>query len=384
MPGALDFTELRVGISFAGGRCMAPSKSLGNIFLAHVLFAGLLAAAGGCSSVSQLKPDGGTTGISSQGAGGASGASGLGGTSGTFGARVDGGADAIAACTWPASLDVRDAGVGACRPAHALLSCELGQLTELCLSDDSTKCPGDDVAPGATAACHDLCGQQEFGVVCGAVGVGLTGDPPAGCHGAQDTPAGIVFYCCPCDGAGAGGHDGGGTDALRAERAPQNHRASNSQCLDVAPPGAAACPALASAAASDCQTDSQCTSGANGRCEGNGGGPAGCHCAYDTCTEDDVCKGGPCACHGSTYLSGGNVCAPGNCQTDADCGATGFCSPSLSPNSCYSLAGYYCHTPSDQCTDDADCQNSSGTQCMYDVAARRWQCQQTITFLCAV
>jgi hypothetical protein len=376
---------------------MAPSRASEKVFLAYALLTGILSAAVGCSSASPLKPDGSTTGktgetgrdgatevaISLRGAGGTSGASGLGGANGTAGARVDGGADALAACTWPASLDSQDAGAGACRPAHALLSCELGQITELCLSDDPTKCPSDNVVPGATVACHDLCGQQEFAVACGSVGAGPTSDPPAGCHGAQVTPAGIVFYCCPCGGVVAGGHDGGGTDTVEAGRAPQNHRANNAQCLDVAPPGAALCPALPSAAASDCETDSQCTSGSNGRCESNGGGPAGCHCSYDTCTQDDACKtGGPCACHGSAYLRGDNVCAAGNCQIDSDCGAGGFCSPSLSPTSCYSLAGYYCHAPNDQCVDDADCATGSGTQCMYDVGARRWQCQQTMTFLC--
>jgi hypothetical protein len=188
--------------------------------------------------------------------------------------------------------------------------------------------------------------------------------------------------------AGSGGTSGasrlGGANGT-TERVPQNHRANNAQCLDVAPMGAADCPLVASAPASDCQTDSQCTSGLNGRCENNGGGPAGCNCSYDTCTRDDACQtGGPCACHGSPYLSGGNVCAPGNCQIDSDCGAGGFCSPSLSPMSCFSLSAYYCHTPNDQCVDDADCPKDSGSRCMYDVTARRWQCQQTMSFLCAV
>jgi hypothetical protein len=386
-----------VGTSFAGGPWMASPQSLEKIFLAHVLLTGLLTASVACGSASPLKPDGGTTGktaesgrdgatevaIGLQGSGGTSGAAGLGGANGTAGARVDGGADALAACTWPASLDSQDAGAGACQPAHALLSCTDGNVTELCLSDDPTRCPGVSALPGVTVDnCHDLCDPQEFAVVCGSVGPGPTNDPPAGCHGAEATPAGIVFYCCPCGGAVAGGHDGGGTE-VAAGRAPQNHRANNAQCLGVAPPSDSSCPALAGAPASDCETDSQCASGSNGRCESNGGGPAGCHCSYDTCTDDDACKtGGPCVCHGSAYLRGGNVCATGNCQIDADCGAGGFCSPSLSPTSCFGLAGYYCHTPNDQCVDDADCAAGNGTQCMYDVGARRWQCQQTMTFVC--
>ncbi len=375
---------------------MTPSKSRGKILLAQALFTGIFTVAVGCGSGSSLHPDGSTAGKTGRDGGlevanglqGSAGASGNGGANGTAGARADGGAGAAATCAWPASLDSRDAGAGACQPAHALLSCTGGNLTELCLSDDPTQCPGDNAVPNVTFNdCHDLCGSQEYAVVCGSVGPGPISDPPAGCHGAEATPAGIVFYCCPClegdAGADADGRDGGAPDAVEAGRAPQNHRADNAQCLDMAPPGATTCPALANAAASDCQTDSQCTSGSNGRCEGNGGGPAGCHCSYDTCTQDDACKmGGPCACHGSTHLSGGNVCAPGNCQIDSDCGANNFCSPSLSPTSCYSLAGYYCHTPNDQCADDADCATGGGTQCMYDVGARRWQCQQTMTFVC--
>jgi hypothetical protein len=74
----------------------------------------------------------------------------------------------------------------------------------------------------------------------------------------------------------------------------------------------------------------------------------------------------------------------GNCQIDSDCGAGGFCSPSVAPTSCFGLAGYYCHTRADQCTDDSDCNPTGGSQCMYDVSAQRWQCQQTMEFLCPV
>jgi hypothetical protein len=369
---------------------MALSRSIEKVFL----FSTLLVAAVGCGSTSPLSPDGGATGktnrggggdadATSQGTAGASHISGSGGAGasaiGTAGARGDGGAGTGATCAWPASLDTPDAGAGACRPAHDLLSCG----DELCLSNDPTQCPEENSVTTPMSDCHDLCGAQEFAVVCGSVGPGPISDPPAGCHGELATPGGIVFYCCPCVDSG-GGHDGGGTDAIAAGRVPQAHRASDAQCVGVAPAGATYCPSLASAFASDCQTDSQCTSGVSGRCESNGGGPAGCHCSYDTCTHDNVCKGGPCACHGSAHLSGGNVCAPGNCQVDSDCGAGGFCSPSLSPTSCYSLAGYYCHTRGDQCVDDTDCGAGNGESCMYDVGAQRWQCQQTNISSCAI
>jgi hypothetical protein len=131
-----------------------------------------------------------------------------------------------------------------------------------------------------------------------------------------------------------------------------------------------------------CSSDSSCTDGgANGRCVESGGGVLYCSCTYDTCADDAACPtGSTCACHGSPYVGGaGNTCTPGNCRVDADCGGgAGYCSPSYDVNSCGSLAGYYCHTPDDQCVDDSDCASSTmGPQiCAYSTTTARWQCHQ--------
>jgi hypothetical protein len=111
----------------------------------------------------------------------------------------DGSTGALPACTWPASVDSRDAGAGACRAARTLLSCSAPNgAGEECTSDDPTQCSGDNGMPGVTFTCHDVCGAHEYGAACGSIGPGPTSDPPAGCRAAEATPAGVVFYCCPC------------------------------------------------------------------------------------------------------------------------------------------------------------------------------------------
>jgi len=124
-----------------------------------------------------------------------------------------------------------------------------------------------------------------------------------------------------------------------------------------------------------CQSDDQCTAGTQGRCLEFHGGPAICECTYDECVHDATCPSGKtCACHGSPYAYGGNACIQGDCRVDADCGAQGFCSPSLGPMSCGLLSGYYCHTNVDQCTDDGDCAAQGGAACMFSTTSKRWEC----------
>ncbi|MDB4980995.1 MAG: hypothetical protein JWM82_1747 [Myxococcales bacterium] len=112
----------------------------------------------------------------------------------------DAGVEAATApvCHWPAGLDAADAGGGACRPSRFFLSCAAPNgVVEDCLSDDPTRCAGD-AMPGVTFTCHSVCAPNEYGAVCGSVGPGPIGEPPAGCHGGLATPGGTIFYCCPC------------------------------------------------------------------------------------------------------------------------------------------------------------------------------------------
>ena len=156
-------------------------------------------------------------------------------------------------------------------------------------------------------------------------------------------------------GASSSSSSGGG-------RVPVNHRPSDAQCQTM--PAAGDCSGSLPDSSPACVTDSQCTSGKNGRCvEGGGGIAHDCSCTYDACTHDADCGAGEtCACHGSTYTGdSGNRCVTGDCRVDSDCGAGGYCSPSSTLAMCggFSVAGYYCHTAADTCTDDADCSSTA-------------------------
>jgi hypothetical protein len=77
--------------------------------------------------------------------------------------------------------------------------------------------------------------------------------------------------------------------------------------------------------------------------------------------------------------AGANVCLPGNCQVDANCdGGAGYCSPTYGtdcgPYSGYQ--GYYCHTPADECVDDADCVSPTmgAGYCAYQPTVGHWVC----------
>jgi hypothetical protein len=164
-----------------------------------------------------------------------------------------------------------------------------------------------------------------------------------------------------------------------------NHRPSDAACQTTPPPGQ--CNFSSSSGGGppgECSSDAQCSdAGKDGRCVEQGGGAVYCACTYDACSHDTDCPTGKtCACHGSPYDGPlGNACVPGDCRVDADCGAGGYCSPTMSNQGCGGLGGYYCHTPQDQCIDDSDCPSSNGLGvCTYDTTAKYWRC--TVQLLC--
>jgi hypothetical protein len=186
-------------------------------------------------------------------------------------------------------------------------------------------------------------------------------------------------------------------------RIPQNHRATEGPgCPGERAPGPGL-PAMCSVdggqpPSGDCQKDSDCTKGVNGRCVV----VRGCYmaCSYDECTQDSDCAGNvPCQCRDSASSTASNWCLKNsNCRVDGDCGPGGYCTPSqldgcmrmctvpCEPGThCYAGstevpcwcgqscgAGYFCHTPCDSCTDDSDC-SEPGSACTHQPTGG-WAC----------
>jgi hypothetical protein len=175
--------------------------------------------------------------------------------------------------------------------------------------------------------------------------------------------------------------------------APADHRPEDVVCPEERGPGSADI-------VMDCTLDSECTDGMNGRCiSPNVVGPSGgSRCSYDACFSDADCPAGePCKCRESAASNAPNYCVTGgNCRTDSDCGAGGFCSPSLfhidssvdgqpTSGSGFASFGYFCHTPRDVCVNDSDCDPSAcelpscaSIACGY-TTEDRWDCFRVFT-----
>jgi hypothetical protein len=218
---------------------------------------------------------------------------------------------------------------------------------------------------------------------------------PGGCVDDGHRPRCVNGSCI--DAGADAGTDGGlscqpafleaGTGLAGDAEVPIYHRAMPSCCPSERGPAPGTQP-YGSGMGDSCSSDSQCTSGADGRCFPNGGlvgGPGGC--SYDQCLTDSDCpSGAPCVCRTSASDNSANVCDPGgNCVLDSDCGSGGYCSPSGGACADFGFAGgqgYYCHTASDTCINDADCSvvlDAGGgcpvlQSCAYDTQAQHWAC----------
>lgn len=180
------------------------------------------------------------------------------------------------------------------------------------------------------------------------------------------------------------GDDHGGlpTDAppTSVSHVPLVHRASAVACAQPRPAGMPSTACNENPVGATCSRDSDCTNGLDGRCNCEqlpALGADGNRCSYDGCASDSDCSGGVCDCRESpAHVTWGTqtVCLGGNCRTDSDCGQSGYCSPTpalgCGPQS---WSAYYCHTPGDQCVDDADC-NQGNAYCAYDPGSSRWVC----------
>jgi hypothetical protein len=183
-----------------------------------------------------------------------------------------------------------------------------------------------------------------------------------------------------------------------SERVPKKHRPRGIACPFArapAPPNVGVCGQSSGPVPDTCTTNADCADGNNGRCAR---GRFGCSCSYDDCTEDAECGPSiPCECRASSDSFATNDCeTASNCRVDADCGARGYCSPSLvgafcscvSPAFCKSGSGtcspgpcacgdscghgYFCHTKADTCIDDEDCKQ--GETCNFDLPTQSFVC----------
>jgi hypothetical protein len=168
---------------------------------------------------------------------------------------------------------------------------------------------------------------------------------------------------------------------------PTNHRPTPVACSTTRGPGMTSdAGAFDASFPGQCDTDSQCTAGTNGRCL-KLGDVSGGTCTYDACATDSQCGTGKvCVCGTSAGSDGrtANQCVVSNCEVDSDCGPDGYCSPTESMGCGASgVVGYFCHTAADECTNDGDCAGATtdggprpgGGYCAWDGTSSKWTCE---------
>jgi hypothetical protein len=110
-------------------------------------------------------------------------------------------------------------------------------------------------------------------------------------------------------------------------------------------------------------------------------GCGGTFTPHDECTTDDQCTAAHsatdvCACQAPRGMGcgagtvAGNVCVPANCHSDSECSACGEC---RQESGCGVITGYYCATPLDECSTNADCGSGFCT-----FKGDRWKCDTTV------
>jgi hypothetical protein len=171
----------------------------------------------------------------------------------------------------------------------------------------------------------------------------------------------VPLAACSSSSTQTTAHGGdGGTGSDSGESADVvTHDDSGGTCRTEPPtshrPSAATCPSHESDAGTDA-------------------GMIGCMSPMDACLVDSDCGStGVCECETprctEPFAVRGNVCLPSNCRVDSDC-ACGFCA---GEPSCSGVDAYYCTTPQDECSTDADCQDGgSFTQCRWSTT--HWAC----------
>jgi hypothetical protein len=121
-----------------------------------------------------------------------------------------------------------------------------------------------------------------------------------------------------------------------------------------------------------------------GRCSSNADCPANAECSPSglchnrpECENDSECGSEEaCACSGvvvqrQSGIVGFNQCVPAQCRSSADC--AGYSCAASASDICGPLDGYYCHSDSDECFRNSDCE-TTGSLCAYDGGMRSWRC----------
>lgn len=199
-------------------------------------------------------------------------------------------------------------------------------------------------------------------------------------------PASFLAFALFFGGCGDASLAIGGDPDMRQPREPIVHRAVASACTSARPPYSGPGDLYPNQSYVKCRSDADCTEGTNGRCTGDP--HDGWGCTYDQCTTDAECPTGTlCDCRspwrkGSAAGDGPTRCLPTDCRTDADCGVSGYCSPSFDSCGAYSgVVRWACHTAKDTCVTDADCADVDGgtsfgyaPYCAYRQEIGAWTC----------
>jgi hypothetical protein len=182
------------------------------------------------------------------------------------------------------------------------------------------------------------------------------------------------------DSGESGGQDSGVGGSISRLPVPSSHRDHGSLCAasPVGPEPVIPETGKAGESALACATNEACTQRSGGRCVYNNGvcgepcAPTvpSSACVYDACAVDTDCPGGSvCLCGQGGPVA--NACSPvGNCRVDADC-PSGYCSASV--DGCGGFNGFFCHTATDECNNNADCANTFAT-CHVDTSSAVWKC----------
>ena len=213
----------------------------------------------------------------------------------------------------------------------------------------------------------------------GGAGVGGsaagTGGAGAGGSAAGTGGAGVGGSAAGTGGAGAGGSAAGTSGSAGTGGGPPHGTPTGRPEAIACPPTDISGFITLDGGVPACSVDSDCSA--------SGSALAYCRdgqCSPDECLTDGDCPDGTaCACasqfRGNAFHVNG--CITTGCRVDADCGANGVCSESISPSPCGGIGGYQCHGPDDECNVNADCAASTPT-CAYQPTRGHWACQAAL------